>query len=80
MIVTIPYRFIEEHAWCVKDFGEYLLYAEDAQYEFSVDECEFDYADLEDIVDEYFDEIIDILLRNHRKELEKALAQATETR
>jgi hypothetical protein len=59
MIVIIPYRFIEEHAWCV---GEYLPYADDAQYEFTVDDCEFEYADLEDIVKEYTDDIIDILL------------------
>ena len=75
MIVTIPYRFIEEHAWCVKDFDEYLLYAEDAQYEFTVDEVEFDYADLKDIVEEYTDDIIDILLSDRRlvKELLKKL-------
>jgi len=75
MIVTIPYRFIEEHAWCVKDFGEYLPYADDAQYEFTVDEVEFDYADLEQIVNEYFDEIIDIILGDRRlvKELLKKM-------
>jgi hypothetical protein len=66
MIVTIPYRFIEEHAWCVKDFDEYLPYAEDAQYEFTVDECEFDYTDLKDIVEEYTDDIIDILLSDRK--------------
>jgi len=75
MIVTIPYRFIEEHAWCMKDFDEYLPYAEDAQYEFTVDECEFDYADLVDIVNEYFDDIIDIILSDRRlvKELLKKM-------
>jgi len=62
MIVTIPYRFIEEHAWCEKDFGEYLPYADDAQYEFSVDDCEFDYADLKDIAEAYTDDILDIIL------------------
>jgi hypothetical protein len=66
MIVTIPYRFIEEHAWCEKDFGEYLPYADDAQYEFTVDEVEFDYADLKDIVEEYTDDIIDILLNDEQ--------------
>jgi len=73
MIVTIPYRFIEEHAWCVKEYSE--PYAEDAQYEFSVDECEFDYADLKDIVEAYTDDIIDILLGDRRlvKELLKKL-------
>ena len=75
MIVTIPYYFLEEHAWCEKDLGEYLPYAYDAQYEFSVDEAEFDYADLKDIVIEYFDEIIDILLSDRRlvKELLKKM-------
>jgi hypothetical protein len=62
MIVTIPYRFIEEHVWC----GEYLLYADDAQYEFTVDEVEFDYADLKDIVEEYTDDIIDIILSDRK--------------
>jgi hypothetical protein len=66
MIVTIPYSFIEEHAWCEKDLGEYLPYADDAQYEFSVDECEFDYADLKDIVEAYTDDVIDILLGDER--------------
>ena len=75
MIVTIPYYFLEEHAWCEKDLGEYLPYADDATYEFGVDECEFDYADLKDIVDEYFDEIIDILLSDRQlvKELLKKM-------
>lgn len=75
MIVTIPYYFLEEHAWCEKDLGEYLPYADDATYEFGVDECEFDYADLKDIVIEYFDEIIDILLSDRRlvKELLKKM-------
>jgi len=75
VIVTIPYYFIEEHAWCEKDLGEYLPYAYDAPYEFSVDEAEFDRADLEDIVDEYFDEIIDILLSDRQlvKELLKKM-------
>ena len=62
MIVTIPYRFIEEHAWCEKDFGEYLPYADNAKYEFTVDDCEFDYADLKDIVEAYTDDILDIIL------------------
>jgi hypothetical protein len=76
MIVTIPYRFIEEHAWCVKEYSE--PYAEDAQYEFSVDECEFDYADLKDIVEEYTDDIIDIILSD--KQLMKALLKKMRSR
>ena len=75
MIVTIPYYFIEEHAWCEKDLGEYLPYADDAQYEIGVDECEFDYADIKDIVEAYTDDVIDILLSDRRlvKELLKKL-------
>jgi len=76
MIVIIPYRFIEEHAWCVKEYSE--PYAEDAQYEFSVDECEFDYADLKDIVEEYTDDIIDILLSD--KQLMNALLKKMRSR
>jgi len=76
MIVTIPYRFIEEHAWCVKEYSE--PYAEDAQYEFSVDECEFDYTDLKDIVEEYTDDIIDVLLSD--KQLMNALLKKLRSR
>jgi len=76
MIVTIPYRFIEEHAWCEKEFGE--PYAEDAQYEFSVDECEFEYADLKDVVETYTDDIIDILLND--KQLTNALLKKLRSR
>jgi len=75
VIVTIPYYFIEEHAWCEKEFGEYLPYADDAQYEIGVDECEFDYADIKDIVEAYTDDVIDILLSDRRlvKELLKKM-------
>jgi len=66
MIVTIPYSFIEEHAWCEKEGNEYYPYAYDTDLEFDVDEAEFDYADLKDIVDEYFDDIVDILLGDER--------------
>ena len=71
MKVKIPYRFLEDNTWCVKDSGEWYPYADDVTYEFDVDEVEFDYADLEEIVDEYFDDIIDILLGD--KQLMKAL-------
>jgi len=78
MIVTIPFYFIEEHAWCEKEFGEYLPYADDAQYEFTVDDCEFDYADLKDIVEAYTDDIIDILLSD--EELMNALLKKMRSR
>ena len=73
--VSIHYRDLEE--LCYYDDWEKSVVCDDynAEHEYTVDEVEFDYADLEDIVDEYFDDIIDILLRNHRKELEKALAK-----
>jgi len=78
MKVKIPYKFLEEKTWCEQDlFGEYLPYADDAEYEFTVDECKFDYTDLEDIVDEYTADIIDILLKKHRKELERRMKNGT---
>ena len=66
MIVTVSYSFIEEHAWCEKEGNEYYPYAYDVDLEFDVNEAEFDYADLKDIVDEYFDGIVDILLGDER--------------
>jgi len=38
----------------------------DADHEYTVDQVEFDRADLEDIVNEYFDEIADIILNDKR--------------
>jgi hypothetical protein len=77
--VYIHYRDLEE--LCYYDDWEKGVVCDDYDYdhEYTVDEVEFDRADLEDIVDEYFDEIIDILLRNHRKELEKALNQVSKS-
>jgi len=60
----------------VKEYSE--PYAEDAQYEFSVDECEFDYADLKDIVETYTDDIIDIILND--KQLMNALLKKLRSR
>jgi hypothetical protein len=78
MKVKIPYRFLEDNTWCVKEYGEWYPYADDATYEFDVDEVEFDYADLEQIVDEYIDDVIDILLSD--EELTKALLKALKKR
>ena len=62
MKITIPYDFIEEHAWCEKEGKEYYPYAYDTDLEFDVDECEFEYSDLKDIAEAYTDDIIDIIL------------------
>jgi len=78
MKVKIPYRFLEDNTWCVKDSGEWYPYADDATYEFDVDEVEFDYADLEDIVEEYTDDIVDIILDD--EELTRALLKALKKR
>jgi len=74
--VYIPEREVETLCY-VDDDGFMECDEYEADLEYTVDEVEFDRADLEDIVDEYFDDIIDILLRNHRKKLEKALARST---
>ncbi len=58
---------------CYYDDWEKSVMCDDynAEYEYTVDEVEFDYADLKDIVEEYTDDIIDILLSDRR--LVKAL-------
>jgi hypothetical protein len=78
--VKIPYKFLEENTWCDSEFGgcsHCYPYAEDAVYEADIDEVEFDRIDLEDIVDEYLDDIIDIILTKHRKELERRMNNGT---
>ena len=71
--VRVYYRELEE--LCYYDDWEKSVVCDDynAEYEYTVDEVEFDYADLEDIVDEYFDDIIDIILgdRRYREKLLK---------
>ena len=62
--IYIPYRELEEV--CDGD-GEYAICRSyEGEIEVSVDEIEFERSDLEDIVDQYFDDIIDILLKNKR--------------
>ncbi|MEM0077322.1 MAG: hypothetical protein QW699_00255 [Metallosphaera sp.] len=73
MKIVIPYKEIEKNVECVKEFGEYYPYADNLEYEFSINNAKIDYTDLEDIVDEYLNDIIEILIKYHRKELEKAL-------
>lgn len=77
MIIPVRIRYRELEELCYYDDWEKGIVCDDykAEHEYTVDEVEFGYADLEDIVDEYTADIIDILLRNHRKELEKALAK-----
>jgi hypothetical protein len=64
--VSIHYRELEE--LCYYDDWEKGVVCDDydADHEYTVDEVEFDRADLEDIVDEYFDDIIDIILNDRR--------------
>ncbi|MEJ2778036.1 cysteinyl-tRNA synthetase [Stygiolobus sp. RP850M] len=71
--VHVHYRDLEE--LCYYDDWEKSVICDDynADHEYTVDEVEFDRADLEDIVNEYFDDIIDILLRNHKSRISKLL-------
>jgi hypothetical protein len=61
--VRVHHRDLEEEL-CYFDDWEKSVICDDyyAEYEYTVDEVEFEYADLEDIVREYTDDIIDILL------------------
>ena len=75
MRVVLEYYRIEELAWCEKENGEWYPVAEDTELELSVDDVEFDRDDLEEIVEQYKDEVIDILLRDHYDDLVRALAR-----
>ncbi len=80
MKIKIPYKFLEENTWCDSEFGgcsQCYPYAEDVTYEADIDDVKFDRIDLEDIVDEYLDDIIDIILTKHRKELERRMNNGT---
>lgn len=69
MRVVLEYYEIEELAWCEKEDGEWYPVAEDTELELSVDNVEFDEEDIEEIVERYKNEIIDILLRDHYDDL-----------
>jgi hypothetical protein len=64
--VSIHYRELEE--LCYYDDWEKGVVCDDydMDHEYTVDQVEFDHADLEDIVDEYFDDIVDIILNDRR--------------
>ncbi|BAK54424.1 hypothetical protein [Sulfurisphaera tokodaii] len=69
MRIVIPYRVIEENTECVKEYDEWYPYADNLEYEFSVDDVKIDYSDLEDIVEEYLDDILEILQKRYKKKL-----------
>jgi len=69
MRIVIPYRVIEENTECVKEYDEWYPYADNLEYEFSVDNVKIDYSDLEDIVEEYLDDILEILQKRYKKKL-----------
>jgi len=62
--VSIHYRELEE--LCYYDDWEKDVICDNynAEHEYTVDEIEFDYTDLKDIIKEYTDDIIDIILNN----------------
>ncbi|WP_016730905.1 hypothetical protein [Saccharolobus islandicus] len=73
MIVPVYIHHYELEKICESD-GEYAVcdnyYAD---HEYTIDDVEFDYGDLEGIVDRYLDEIIEILIEEYRPELLRAL-------
>ncbi|BFI76785.1 hypothetical protein [Sulfurisphaera ohwakuensis] len=73
MRLVIPYRVIEENTECVKEYDEWYPYADNLEYEFTAEEVDFEYADLEDIVEEYLDDVIEILIKEHKDKLIDAL-------
>ena len=78
--INIDHRELEREEVCYYDDWEKSIRCNDfyAQYEYTVDEVEFDNIDLEDIVDRYFDDIIDVILRD--KKLTKILLKKLKSR
>ncbi|WP_016730414.1 DUF2661 domain-containing protein [Saccharolobus islandicus] len=69
--VHVSYRELEEICYADKEYDEIVIYCNDydGEIEVSVSDVEFDVQDLEEIVDEYLDDIIDILAKYYRKNL-----------
>jgi len=65
--VRVHHRDLEEEL-CYFDDWEKSVICDDynAEHEYTVDEVEFEYVDLKDIVEEYTDDIIDILLSDRK--------------
>ena len=61
--VRVHHRELEEEL-CYYDTLEKSIICDDyyGEHEYEANEIEFEYADLEDIVNEYLDDIIDIIL------------------
>ena len=73
--VRVHHRDLEEEL-CYDDWEKGVVCDDyNAEYEYAVDEVEFEYVDLKDIVEAYTDDIIDILLGDRRlvKELLKKM-------
>lgn len=68
MIVPVYIDERDLENMCYYDEDEESVICDDYDYdhEYTVDQVEFDRADLEDIVDEYFDDIIDIIFDDRR--------------
>ena len=71
--VKIGHRELEEE-YCYYDKLEKAILCADyqAELDYNIDEVEFEYTDLQDIVDAYFNDIVDIILRD-KKLLNKLL-------
>jgi hypothetical protein len=72
--IFIDHRDLERQEICYYDEFEKAIRCGDYdnEYEYEVDEVEFDLSDLEDIIDQYFDDITDIILHD-KKLLNKLL-------
>ncbi len=66
--VYVSYRTLEEEEVCYYDEYEKTVRCGDYndEYEYTVDEIEFDQTDLEDIVDQYFNDIVEIIMHDNR--------------
>ena len=68
MKVPVHIHYLDLEELCYYDDYEKGVICSDynAEHEYTVDEVKFEHADLEDIVSQYFDEVIEILLNDKR--------------
>ncbi|MEM4146944.1 hypothetical protein AAGT10_14850 (plasmid) [Sulfolobus tengchongensis] len=85
MKVLIDYETLSRYAysncWCDKDAGEYIVSecTRDGEFEIDIKDIELDRTDLEELVEIYKDEILEILGKEERKKEKKQVLQQSKT-
>ncbi|WP_016732551.1 hypothetical protein [Saccharolobus islandicus] len=77
--VHISYRELEELCYAEKEYGEVVVYCDDYNNEIEIDheEAVLDFQDLEYLIDEYLDDVLKIMNKKYRNEIQKLLEKVT---